>query len=252
MWDRMNKEEVMKKKFRKVDSGEVLHREQITWDEKGVEDWFRKVIRFKEELFVLVHLTGGAPARGTEIISIQHENGKSSRTQRGIFIDKGFIQFVTSYHKGYSASQQVKIIHRFVPKEVGKLVVYYLWLVEAFVQMLQIMVKKQLDFSSFIWEPEPEEEWVDEEDEGEEEEEQEEREDIEVDEEEREEETEVEAPGKDIIRENRVVPKAMNIDGFWGTDRVRRAIVRETESRIGVRITTAIWRCLILTPRYHL
>lgn len=116
---------------------------------------------------MLVHLTGGAPARGTEIISIQHKNGKSSRTQRGIFIDKGFVQFVTSYHKGYSASQQVKIIHRFIPKEVRKLVVYYLWLVEPFVQILQIIVKKQLDFSSFIWEPEPEEEWVDGEEEGE-------------------------------------------------------------------------------------
>jgi hypothetical protein len=160
---------------------------------------------FKEELFVLVHLTGGAPARGTEIISIQHENGKDSRAQRGIFIDKGFIQFVTSYHKGYSASQQVKIIHRYIPKEVGKLVVYYLWLIEPFVQMLQIMVKKQSGFSSFIWEPEPEEEWVDEVDEGEEEEEEEEC---------IEEEFEVESTGKNVIRRNQSTKKAMNIDGF--------------------------------------
>lgn len=99
---------------------------------------------------MLVHLTGGAPARGTEIISIQHENGESSRAQRGIFIDRGFVHFVTSYHKGYSASQQVKIIHRYIPEEVGKLVVYYLWLVEPFVQMLQIMVKKQVETSPFI------------------------------------------------------------------------------------------------------
>jgi len=230
MWDRMNKEEDIRKMFRKVDSREVGHREEIIWNEKGVEDWFRKVKSFKEELFVLVHLTGGASARGTEIISIQHENGKDSRAQRGIFIDKGFIQFVTSYHKGYSASQQVKIIHRYIPKEVGKLVVYYLWLIEPFVQMLQIMVKKQSDFSSFIWEPEPEEEWIDE---GEEEEEEEEN---------IEEEVEVESTGKNIIRRNQSTKKAMNIDGFWGTDRVRRAIVKETESRIGVKITTAVWR----------
>ena len=98
----------------------------MVWNERGIEDWFRAVRRFKEELFVLVHLTGGAPARGTEIISIQHENGASGRTQRGVFIDRGTVQFVTSYHKGYSASQQVKIIHRFVPREVGELVVYFL------------------------------------------------------------------------------------------------------------------------------
>ena len=116
----------MRKRFRKPGLGRVRHREEIAWNEKGVEDWFREVKRFKEELFVLVHLTGGAPARGTEIISIQHENGESSRAQRGIFIDRGFVQFVTSYHKGYSASQQVKIIHRYIPEEVGKLMVYYL------------------------------------------------------------------------------------------------------------------------------
>ena len=206
-----------------------------------MEDWFREVKRFKEELFVLVHLTGGAPARGTEIISIQHENGESSRAQRGIFIDQGFVQFVTSYHKGYSASQQVKIIHRYVPKEIGKLVVYYLWLVEPFVQMLQIMVRKQVETSPFIWEPEPEEEWADEGEE--EEEEEEEKEEKEEEKEEQEEEgSELGIDSDRTIRRQRVVKQAMNIDGFWGTDRVRRAITKETESRIGVEITTAIWR----------
>ena len=33
-----------------------------------------------------------------------------------------------------------------------------------------------------------------------------------------------------------------NIDGFWDTDRVRRVIIKQTQSRIGVKITTAIWR----------
>jgi len=42
----------------------------MVWNERGIEDWFRAVRRFKEELFVLVYLTGGIPARGTEIISI--------------------------------------------------------------------------------------------------------------------------------------------------------------------------------------
>jgi len=36
-------------------------------------------------------------------------------------------------------------------------------------RMLQITVRKQTDFSPFIWEPEPEEEWSDEEDEDEDE-----------------------------------------------------------------------------------
>ena len=43
-----------------------------------------------------------------------------------MFIDRGMVQFVTSYHKGYSASHKAKIIHRYVLREVGELVVYYI------------------------------------------------------------------------------------------------------------------------------
>ena len=36
--------------------------------------------------------------------------------------------------------------------------------------------------------------------------------------------------------------KASNVDGFWDTDRVRRVMYRETQSRIGVKIRVALWR----------
>ena len=70
MWDRVCKERRLRKRFIEGSLREVRHREDIRWKEKEVEDWFRMVKRFKEELFVLVYLTGGIPARGTEIISI--------------------------------------------------------------------------------------------------------------------------------------------------------------------------------------
>jgi len=54
-----------------------------------VKDWIAKLKQFKEELFVLVHLTGGAPARGTEIVSIKSENGADGRVGRGIFCRQG-------------------------------------------------------------------------------------------------------------------------------------------------------------------
>jgi hypothetical protein len=40
--------------------------------------------------------------------------------------------------------------------------------------------------------------------------------------------------------------RARNVDGFWGTDRVRRVLQKQTGSRIGVKITTAIWRQVYL------
>jgi len=86
---------------------------------------------------VLVHMSAGAPARSTELTSIQRMNGQNARSQRGVFVDNGLVAFVTTYHKGYSASQSMKNVHRFVPREVGEIVIYYLWLVEPFERIVQ-------------------------------------------------------------------------------------------------------------------
>jgi hypothetical protein len=126
MFKRLSKEAELEEKFIQGGLDRVERWDQIQWKQKGVEDYFRRVGRFKEELLALVHLTAGAPARGTEVLSIQHTNGEDSRAQRGIFLEDGMVAFVTRYHKGYSSSQKMKVIHRYVPKEVGEIVVYYL------------------------------------------------------------------------------------------------------------------------------
>lgn len=36
--------------------------------------------------------------------------------------------------------------------------------------------------------------------------------------------------------------RAKNVEAFWGTDRVRRVLQRQTVDRVGVKISTAIWR----------
>ena len=78
------------------------------------------IVRFRENLLVLVHMTGGQPARGTEILSIRHSNTVKG-VHRNVFIENGLIVFVTRYHKGYAVSGDVKIIHRYLPRAVGKL-----------------------------------------------------------------------------------------------------------------------------------
>ena len=82
-----------------------------------------------------VHLTGGAPARVPELLSIQHVN-TDNNGRRNIFIEDGLVVFVTAYHKGFYASNDVKIIHRYLPRKVGELVMWYLWLVLPFVRQL--------------------------------------------------------------------------------------------------------------------
>jgi hypothetical protein len=74
----------------------------------------------------LVHLSIEAPARATELLSIQYTNGIEAQNQREVFIDNGTISFVTVYHKGFSASQKAKIIYQYMLREVGELVVQFL------------------------------------------------------------------------------------------------------------------------------
>ena len=57
-----------------------------------------------------------------------------------MFIEDRMVVFVTRYHKGYEVNGDVKIIHRYLPREVGELVVWYLWLGLLFVQQMQAMV----------------------------------------------------------------------------------------------------------------
>jgi hypothetical protein len=92
---------------------------------------------------VLVHLSAGVPVRATELLSIRHINGVEARNQRGVFIDNGTVSFVTAYHKGFSASQKAKVIHQYMPREVGKLVVQFLWLVQPFIKQLQAAVTEE-------------------------------------------------------------------------------------------------------------
>ncbi|KAK6433365.1 hypothetical protein LTR95_010457 [Oleoguttula sp. CCFEE 5521] len=199
----------------------------------AVEVYLRRVKRWKEGILALVHMSAGAPARATELVSIQQVNGQNARSHRGIFIDQGMVAFVTSYHKGFSARQEQKCVHRFVPQEVGELVVYYLWLVDPFVRLLQGS-RGQAVFSPWLWEPAPEEEWEEEEEEW-----------GEVDE-----ATVVDSvpdvpddsPEARSVEGQIAKTVARNCDGFWETNRIRRVMRRETSKRIGVAIGTSDWR----------
>ncbi|KAF7441678.1 hypothetical protein A1F99_140160 [Pyrenophora tritici-repentis] len=124
---------------------------QLRWKKKAVQAYFEKVDKFLERLLLLIHMTGGQPPRGTELIGLQHSNTAQGQ-HRGIFLEEGLISTVTSYHKGYNITGSTKIIHRYLPKEVSELLVYYLWLILPFWQQLDILVYKRKDpHSTFLW-----------------------------------------------------------------------------------------------------
>jgi hypothetical protein len=80
-------------------------------DRQAVERYMDRVVEFREKLAVLMHISGGQPARGPEIWSVRHSNTVQGG-HRNVFIKDGMVVFVTRYHKNYNVSGYVKIIHR--------------------------------------------------------------------------------------------------------------------------------------------
>lgn len=126
------------------------HREML-WRQGAVSKYLAQVESFLQRLLLLVHITGGQPARATELLSLRHSNTVHGR-HRNIFIEHGLVSTVTTYHKGYSISNSTKIIHRYLPKPVSELVVYYLWLILPFCLSLRKLVYgQQAALSAFLW-----------------------------------------------------------------------------------------------------
>ena len=121
------------------------------WDRKAATRYLGRVDSFLRRLLLLVHLTAGQPARGTELLSVRCINTLNGQ-HRSIFIEHGIVSIVTTYHKGYHVTGTTKIIHRYLPCEVGELLVYYLWLIRPFCQQLRLLaLNSQEPESPFLW-----------------------------------------------------------------------------------------------------
>lgn len=58
-------------------------------------------------------------------------------------MEDGLLVFATQHHSNMYIEDDVKAIHRYVPREVGELVVLYLWLALPFVELLQLLQERQ-------------------------------------------------------------------------------------------------------------
>lgn len=110
----------------------------------------RQVAAFLEKLLAAVQFTWGQPARAPELLSIRHENSYNGGI-RNMFIEDGMVVLVARYHKGYQVSGDVKIIHRYLPQEVGELLVWYLWLVLPFQRRIDALLHQREEINPHIW-----------------------------------------------------------------------------------------------------
>ncbi|KAL8991046.1 MAG: hypothetical protein Q9169_007961 [Polycauliona sp. 2 TL-2023] len=129
---------------RLIESRVLQQRGHIISQDKS-QEWCELVDQFHNLLATLVQWVWGQNARGPEFLSMC---GWSSGEGQGhnMFIAGGYgsnvpqgsqVELVTRYHKGYNISGDVKVIHRFLPQEVGALMIWNAWLVRPVWDTLQ-------------------------------------------------------------------------------------------------------------------
>ena len=111
--------------------------DELQWNRVGVERYMGQVVEFREKLLMLMHISGGQPARAPEILSVRHCN-TTREEHRNVYIENELVVFVTREHKGYSMKENVKVIHRYLPQKVETLLMYYLLLILSFQQRLEL------------------------------------------------------------------------------------------------------------------
>ncbi|KAF6815375.1 hypothetical protein CMUS01_12464 [Colletotrichum musicola] len=120
------------------------------FDERAVRDYGHTFEQLRERLWMLLHILGGQPGRATELGGLRTVNTTNGGV-RNIFVHDKIVCFVTAYHKGYRTTGQAKVIHQYLPREVGELLVWYLWLVLPFWQEVQGITREVGKYSSFLW-----------------------------------------------------------------------------------------------------
>jgi len=84
---------------------------------RGVSLYLRKEEQFRELLMALLYMTGGQVPRAIELTSIWHKNGEM--TERGIYVYRGSIMYVTRYSKAKKSTNKEFVVARFLPYSVG-------------------------------------------------------------------------------------------------------------------------------------
>jgi len=107
---------------------------RVEWNKDGCKRWLKATRAFLEKMVVAIHIAYGQPARAEELATVMIKNQING--MRGLYWSRGRLMIVIGYNKTRSTNGKDKLIARFLPEEVGDLLVKYLTLVrpaEAFI-----------------------------------------------------------------------------------------------------------------------
>jgi hypothetical protein len=86
----------------------------------------------------------GSPVVHQRFLGLRWKNTANGGV-RNIIMENGLVGLVAQYHKGYRSSGNIKIIHRYLPQEVGELLVLPFW------EKIQFQMTGKVVSSAFMW-----------------------------------------------------------------------------------------------------
>jgi hypothetical protein len=119
------------------------------WHTRMVREYLREVDKFRKLLLFCVHVTGGQPARGTEILSFRFKNG--CLRDRNVYLLDGYVMTVTFYNKTESEWDVPKVVPRFLPWRVGQLLSLYLVYLQPLAESISVKTGIGFGWSEYIW-----------------------------------------------------------------------------------------------------
>ncbi|KAF8414475.1 hypothetical protein EV426DRAFT_712716 [Tirmania nivea] len=112
----------------------LVHGNNICWLLGAIDGYLFHVQEFLNLMAVLVNVTGGQLARGTELLTLRYAN--SGTTLRNIYIQDSQVIIVADYYKNRGQLQKSCPKVRFLPPTVAQLLIVYLICIVPFVQFL--------------------------------------------------------------------------------------------------------------------
>jgi hypothetical protein len=113
-----------------------------------INNWLRVRQQFIQILGLLVHFSGGAPVRDSEILTVTFKN--ASTVQRGVFIEQGekIMLLKTRYSKPSSITSQDNPTIRVLSKRISQMLMHYLVIA---LPLYQYLMQKQHEANGEIY-----------------------------------------------------------------------------------------------------
>jgi DEAD/DEAH box helicase len=146
IWGRLRSSRVLQGEWLNANGNGV---DTFDFDPATITKYAQQLDSFRELLLVLMHLTAGQPARSTELINLRYKNTKNG--VRNIFLESGLVCILTTYHKNIMQANAIKLIYRYLPREVGDLLVRYLSMVLPFWSCIQSSKTGNKVRSPYLW-----------------------------------------------------------------------------------------------------